>query len=248
MYFDFEDYRPDIPPVGRAISWREGVLLSIIVHLVRRDLRCCWSPTVSRSIANAARRARPLVAAAGLAHENRRDSSSCSRASTGRRRSRRNAPTCPTRIVWRDRASRPKADRPAAVLARQFTASAIETSRATGRESAGTAAGSGTERQEPQKADAERESQPKLPESPSSLQFPVGRRPRRPQQRPGAAPGGGRWATRCATCSATCRPGSASTTRRAAAQFGPEIQFDTKGVEFGPWIRRFIAQVSATGS
>ena len=34
MYFDFEDYRPDITPVGRAISWREGVLLSIIVHLV----------------------------------------------------------------------------------------------------------------------------------------------------------------------------------------------------------------------
>ena len=26
-------------------------------------------------------------------------------------------------------------------------------------------------------------------------------------------------------------------------QFGPAIQFDTKGVEFGPWIRRFIAQV-----
>ena len=26
-------------------------------------------------------------------------------------------------------------------------------------------------------------------------------------------------------------------------EFGREIQFDTKGVEFGPWIRRFIAQV-----
>jgi TonB family protein len=26
-------------------------------------------------------------------------------------------------------------------------------------------------------------------------------------------------------------------------EFGPQIQFDTKGVEFGPWIRRFIAQV-----
>jgi TonB family protein len=25
--------------------------------------------------------------------------------------------------------------------------------------------------------------------------------------------------------------------------YGPAIQFDTKGVEFGPWIRRFIAQV-----
>jgi hypothetical protein len=33
MYFDFEDYRPDIQPVGRAISWREGILLSIIVHM-----------------------------------------------------------------------------------------------------------------------------------------------------------------------------------------------------------------------
>ena len=26
-------------------------------------------------------------------------------------------------------------------------------------------------------------------------------------------------------------------------QFGPSIQFDTMGVEFGPWIRRFIAQI-----
>jgi len=25
--------------------------------------------------------------------------------------------------------------------------------------------------------------------------------------------------------------------------FGPAIQFDTKGVEFGPWIRRFVAQI-----
>ena len=26
-------------------------------------------------------------------------------------------------------------------------------------------------------------------------------------------------------------------------QFGEAIQFDTKGVEFGPWVRRFLAQV-----
>ena len=24
MYFEIDDYRPDITPVGRAISWREG--------------------------------------------------------------------------------------------------------------------------------------------------------------------------------------------------------------------------------
>jgi TonB family protein len=34
MYFDFEDDRPDISPVGRAISWREGVLISVILHLL----------------------------------------------------------------------------------------------------------------------------------------------------------------------------------------------------------------------
>src|SRR5689334_3039039 len=34
MYFDFEDYHPDTPTIGRVISWREGVLLSIIVHLL----------------------------------------------------------------------------------------------------------------------------------------------------------------------------------------------------------------------
>lgn len=28
-----------------------------------------------------------------------------------------------------------------------------------------------------------------------------------------------------------------------ARQFGPFLQFDTKGVEFGPWVRRFVAQV-----
>ena len=34
MYFDFEDYHPDIARLARRMSWREGVLLSIIAHLV----------------------------------------------------------------------------------------------------------------------------------------------------------------------------------------------------------------------
>ena len=31
--------------------------------------------------------------------------------------------------------------------------------------------------------------------------------------------------------------------RQGSGAFGPAIQFDTKGVEFGPWIRRFVAQI-----
>lgn len=34
MYFDFQDYRPDAPRIPSAISLREGVLLSIVVHLL----------------------------------------------------------------------------------------------------------------------------------------------------------------------------------------------------------------------
>src|SRR5436190_21444520 len=34
MYLDFEDYRPEFYPVGRAISLREGVLIAFIVHLL----------------------------------------------------------------------------------------------------------------------------------------------------------------------------------------------------------------------
>jgi TonB family protein len=30
---------------------------------------------------------------------------------------------------------------------------------------------------------------------------------------------------------------------QGGGQFGEDIQFDTKGVEFGPWVRRFLAQV-----
>ena len=29
----------------------------------------------------------------------------------------------------------------------------------------------------------------------------------------------------------------------SVGQFGPWIQFDSKGIEFGPWIRRFVAQI-----
>ena len=34
MYFEIDESHPDITPVGSVMSWREGVLLSLVVHLV----------------------------------------------------------------------------------------------------------------------------------------------------------------------------------------------------------------------
>src|SRR5688572_13566439 len=34
MYFDFEDYRPDITPVGSALSWRMRAVGSFVAHVV----------------------------------------------------------------------------------------------------------------------------------------------------------------------------------------------------------------------
>src|SRR5258708_816272 len=56
MYFDFEDYHPDISPVGRAISWREGILLSVIVHMAGIIIvllyprLCPYDPSKARAV------------------------------------------------------------------------------------------------------------------------------------------------------------------------------------------------------
>ena len=34
MYFNFDDRQPDIDRIDRAISWREGFLLSLLVHVL----------------------------------------------------------------------------------------------------------------------------------------------------------------------------------------------------------------------
>ena len=34
MYFEIDEDHPDVTPVGSVMSWREGVLLSLVVHLI----------------------------------------------------------------------------------------------------------------------------------------------------------------------------------------------------------------------
>src|SRR6185295_16292318 len=99
------------------------------------------------------------------------------------------------------------------------------------------AAGSPAETPEPNPADA-----PKVADSQSSLQL--------PSARPSTSGASGKSSTSGGSLGDALRNLQRYTQGEAfdnqggtGGQFGPEIQFDTKGVEFGPWIRRFIAQV-----
>ena len=83
-----------------------------------------------------------------------------------------------------------------------------------------------------------------MPESPSALRFPS---PRPPVAQNGAngralAPGGG-LGDALRNLQRFVQRDTFDNPQGGGGQFGPEIQFDTKGVEFGPWVRRFVAQV-----
>jgi TonB family protein len=237
MYFDFEDYHPDITPVGQAISWREGVLLSIIAHLVAIILVLVapkWFPFLT------APPHRAMVVPAEPAEK--------TRFVFVQPRVERPVPKPPDRgeASDLDRLARSpqRAEQPTNPLpyARGNSPERIEeppreVARGRGPEP-DPAAGRPAENTPPEST------APKLSESQSSLQLPTAR-PAAPQNGANgrSATTGGSLGDALRNLQRYVQNESFDNQGGAGGQFGPEIQFDTKGVEFGPWIRRFIAQV-----
>jgi outer membrane biosynthesis protein TonB len=221
MYFDFEDYRPEISPVGRAISWREGVLVSIILHLAAAlalALAPEWLPAEARlSDTELAADAQP----------------------------REEAP----RFVF----VQPRIDTPAPRPARQPEASDMDRL-ARAPEVAPDpvnelpmSRGNSTERvEEAAPADAEvpeDRGEPAPAESMASLAQPAGRPPAS-DTGDGARPrASGSLGDALRNLQRYVEDERFDNPRGGGGTFGPAIQFDTMGVEFGPWIRRFVAQV-----
>jgi TonB family protein len=234
MYFDFEDGHPDIAPVGRAISWREGVLLSIIFHLVA-VLTLILMPFMPESAAAA--RARELALTQRAQDRAQRFVFVQPRLDVPAPQPRPDVDASD-----RDRVARTPLQMPNAVNALPF------------------ARGNTTERVEAPPTDADRsrdrrleeaergtadgnrgadagsappDRQP-LPESSNSaLKMPA-------TEGRGAAPGGLGRALR--NLQHYIDQESFDNQQGGAAGMGP-LQFDTKGVEFGPWVRRFVAQI-----
>jgi len=239
MYFDFEDYHPDITPVGRAISWREGVLLSIIVHLVFVIILIAapkWLPDMFKS-----RPAQPIAIA------QQRDPT---RFVFVQPRLERPAPKPPPRgeLSDLDRVARAPEHAPNPTnplpFSRGNTHERVDVDRtppaprpAQPQPSAPQQAANTPPAQNP---GAQPQGAAKLPESKSGLQLPNAR-PLDPNSL--GRPEGGVVGNAIQNLQRYIDRQQFDNPGGGGGQFGPEIQFDTKGVEFGPWIRRFIAQV-----
>lgn len=238
MYFDFEDNHPDIVPVGHALSWREVALLTAIFHALA-VLVILITPTLD------AGRAERLAQQVALQQRQReRDSA---------------------RFVF----VQPHLDMPATRLLspravpsdKDRNAQTMERARDP-KNSLPFSRGNTPERVEERAAPPQ--PGPSSPNSPAPAQSPAeaGSPPPAPPTGsltlPGFRAGNGSVPDAPAATGTGAGRGLLGSAMRDLRQMvrqnafdnqdgtgvgGPSIQFDTKGVEFGPWLRRFVAQI-----
>jgi outer membrane biosynthesis protein TonB len=233
MYFDFEDYHPEFSPVGHAISTREGVLLAFILHLLA-VIVILVAPKFLPDTASAARARALLLAQQRLAEP--------PRFVFVQPRVDRPSPRPPVRGEFsdQDREARTpeKSPNPTNPLpySRGNTPERVEVPREEERRaSQAQTAPSPAVTQAQQQAQQEAL---KLPELPNRLQVPA-----MPPRQAAAAPSpGGRIMQDAIEHFDRHIPRQFDNQGGGGSQIGP-LQFDTKGVEFGPWVRRFVAQI-----
>ena len=232
MYFDFEDYRPDTPRVMTAISWREGVLLSIIFHLLM-VITLIVSPRLFP--VDEAARARAAALAQKRAQDNAQFVFVQPRLDTEARKP-------PDRGVSSDKDRSARAPEQAPKPANESPFSRGNTPERVEEEPAPVARGQGPPPDPAAGQQAQNPTPPPPPDSQSALQLPTPPPPDRTTGANGrAAASGGSLGDALRNLQRYVQ--MYDNQQGGGGQYGPEIQFDSKGVEFGPWIRRFVAQV-----
>jgi TonB family protein len=232
MYFNFEDFRPDIPTLPRSLTRLEVALLTVVFYLSVVILILVW-PHLEFVKAWEAERQQELAKLQQEQLERQRQT----RFVFVQPRVDLQAPKPPPKADLSDlnrkartveRAPKPTNDMP---FSRGNTFERVE-----GAPPTKEARANETPQPEPQpKADSQAMA---LPESPTATQ-PKG--VELPQQR---GPSAGVIADAIRNVQKYAPRDSYVNVQGGADQdFAPSIQFDTKGVEFGPWLRRFIAQI-----
>lgn len=230
MYFDFEDHRPDTPTIPRPMSPREVVLITVNLHLVVL-VAILLGPRLPFIKAIEARRQQAHAELQRKLDEQRKSA----RFVFVQPRVDMKSPAPPPRAELSDldrrartveRAPDPRNDMP---FSRGNSPERMEASSAA---AARPAPGPPAETPAPPAPDS------------NSLTLPDSLSPARP---PAAAQPRGS----TGVIADAIRNVQRYTQKETFANLGggglqdiaPSIQFDTKGVEFGPWLRRFIAQI-----
>lgn len=240
MYFDLDDRWTDISPLARPISWREGILLSVIVHLVL-ILLVILHPTlpmggmiteeeVARQIELRRQRDRdagrfvfvqPQLDVEAPKPPPRADLSDKNREARAPERAEN-----PTNPMPFSRGNTPeRVDTPGTVAPPQPVEQPPAgpgtrgTSPQAGSESTGTGGDAAVIVPGPPESSLKGSGSPGT----GGLHGTIGEALRNLQR--------------------YVQGEKFDNPQGGAGAFGPAIQFDTKGVEFGPWVRRFVAQI-----
>jgi TonB family protein len=236
MYFNFEDDRPDTPTIARPLSPREGVMLSVILHLLA-VIVILVLPTMPFVKAAEERRQRELEVQRqqelARMRENARFVFVQPRVETP---ALRPPPRAELSDIDREARTVERAAKPTNPLpfARGNSSERIDAA------TTPDPVRPGPQSPPPQMADGEasRQGMP-LPEAPNGFE-----RSSDADRQPNGNKSVGVIADAIRNVQRYAQGEGFSNLQGGADQdFAPFIQFDTKGVEFGPWLRRFIAQV-----
>jgi TonB family protein len=242
MYFDFEDYRPDIPTLDRSLTRLEIVLLTIIVHLLIVIMLIAW-PHLAFVKAMYAAQEQKIEAQRLREQDDLRNRAQFVFVAPKVEIQTKMPPKLAElsdrnrRAQTMERAKDPKNDLP---FSRGNSAERIIT------DSSKERVQPSAEASAPSKADSNNtngapQSNPNALALPSAPQATIARN--EPSRNPtlGGPPAG--------VLSDAIRnvqrysQGETLQNVQGNGDFGPSIQFDTKGVDFGPWLRRFVAQI-----
>jgi TonB family protein len=222
MYFDFDDRYRDIEPVGSAINRRDGVALAVVVHAAILAL-VIFAPQYLQQYLPA----RPVPP-------------------PEQQRSREDQP----RFVF----VQPRVELPPQRQPDRFEMSDLDRSARSPEKTPAltnplpSARGNSTERTETSLEEKMRGEGPaKEPAPPAPpVETPSIAEQRQADmammQKPQVQPPGGSLGEALKNLQKYVQKDSFNNQKGQAQEFGP-LQFDTKGVEFGPWIRRFVSQV-----
>jgi TonB family protein len=237
MYFDFEDQRPDTPRLARALTPREGVMLTAIVHLLAVIL-ILVAPSLPFMKEMEARRQQALeeqrLRELQREKENRQFVFVQPKLDTP-------APKPPPRADLSDidrqarttqRAPKPTNPMP---FARGNTTERIEASPP--------AEARRTAPPQPEPSPPQPQPDPSrtltLPDAQNAQQAPLNNQQQTPQRDQAT----GVIADAIRNVQKYAQKDGFSNPQGGDQEPAPSIQFDSKGVEFGPWLRRFVAQI-----